>query len=390
MLASSILIVVLLQLPGYNEKSSTASTPADNSSQQSTTASAQQGGDPNHQTQPAEQKKSETANLPWFHEAPIPATTGKPGVFTVETAETLPKGMITVSGYTNKFGRAPGSATILGVGVDAAAGITKKIMAFVQFEPYRHIHIGEPSQLSLRLPPGCSHDVHKAPFYCGEPNPGFLPGNSWQGPAAAYVPDFPFAAYDKSDWGSVTVGGKINFWSETRGDPLSVSLGAALDIPTESAATEAAKFGAQTGTLNYSFTLGLSKTLWNQLVLANNVTYLVTGNPKIGNETLYTPGDEIIFGQGFIFRAQHRLQFMTEYTCTLIQEGHAFGLIGIDTENTSLGPSDAVDGVWGMRWYFLNSMALDAGYRYMLNLHQLNDRSGFTIKVSKVFGWRKQ
>jgi len=25
----------------------------------------------------------------------------------------------------------------------------------------------------------------------------------------------------------------------------------------------------------------------------------------------------------------------------------------------------------------------------MLNLHQLNDRSGFNIKISKVFGWHK-
>ena len=180
----------------------------------------------------------------------------------------------------------------------------------------------------------------------------------------------------------------MNFWSENRGDPLSVSLGAALDIPTERAATELAKFGAQTATIDYSFTLALSKTLWNEMVLANNVTYLRTGNPKIGNETLYTPGDVIIFGQGFIFRPQHRLQLMTEFTCTMIQEGHAFGLIGIDTENTSLGPSDPVDGVWGVRWYFLNSFAVDAGYRYMMNLHQLHDRSGFTIKISKVLSWK--
>jgi hypothetical protein len=103
-----------------------------------------------------------------------------------------------------------------------------------------------------------------------------------------------------------------------------------------------------------------------------------------------TPGDQIIFGQGFIFRAEHRLQLMMEYTGILPQEGHGFGLIGIDTENTSHGPSDPVDGVWGVRWYFLKSAALDVGYRYMLNLRQLHDRSGFTIKISKTFGWPKR
>jgi hypothetical protein len=163
-----------------------------------------------------------------------------------------------------------------------------------------------------------------------------------------------------------------------------------LIIPTESSATELSKFGLQPGTLNYSFTLGLSKTLRREVVLANNVTYLVTRNPHIGTQTLLTPGDEIIFGQGFIFRAQHRLQLMMEYTGILPQEGHGFGLIGIDTENTSQGPNDPVDGVWGVRWYFLESAALDVGYRYMLNLHQLHDRSGFTIKINKTFRWSKQ
>ena len=388
MIACSILMLVLLQLSGSTDKTAAPPQPENTSQQQSLSASAKGADDPDPAPQQPQQPTTETRKPNWYREEPIPATTGKPGIFTVETAETLPKGTITLSGYTNKFGLAPGSATILSVGLDAAVGITKKIMGFIQFEPYRHIHIGEPSQLSLRMPPGCSHDVHAAPLYCGEPNPGFLPGNSWQGPAAAYVSGFPFAAYNASDYGPVTIGGKMNFWSENRGDALSVSLGAALDIPTERAATELAKFGAQTATLDYSFTLALSKTLWNEVVLANNVTYLRTGNPKIGNETLYTPGDVIIFGQGFIFRPQHRLQLMTEFTCTMVQEGHAFGLIGIETENTSLGPSDPVDGVWGVRWYFLDSVALDAGYRYMLNLHQLNDRSGFTIKISKVLSWK--
>jgi hypothetical protein len=197
----------------------------------------------------------------------------------------------------------------------------------------------------------------------------------------------PFAAYNKSDWGPVTLGVKANFWSETRNDPLSVSLRFSFIIPTESSATELAKFGLQSGALNYSFTLGLSKTLRRDIVLAGNITYLVTRNPRINGQTLLTPGDQIIFGQGFIFRAQHRLQVLTELTGTLNQEGHAFGLVGIDTENTSQGPNDPADAVGGVRWYFLPSAALDVGYRYMLNLYQLNDRSGFTIKISKSFGW---
>lgn len=390
MLVCSILMVVFLQLPASSDQAAAAAlSAADASIQQSTSAPAQQqsSGDANAAPQTPQPPQAANPEPGRSKLPPMPATTGTPGLFTVETAESLPKGVFSVSAYTNKFGRAPGSVTILSGGVSFAAGLTNKITVFAQFEPYRHIHIGEPSQLSLRQPPGCLHDVFKAPIYCGVNSGPPIGTNSWHGPAAAYVADFPFAAYNKTDWGPVTLGLKANFWSETRGDPVSVSVGASLMIPTESAATELAKFGTQPGTLNYSFTLALSKTLRQDITLATNVTYLVTRNPHIGSETLLTPGDDVILGQGFIFRAQHRLQFLTEYTCVLGQEGHAFGLSGIDTENTSLGPSNPVDGVWGVRWYFLNSAAVDVAYRYMLNLHQLNDRSGFTIKISKVFGW---
>jgi len=183
----------------------------------------------------------------------------------------------------------------------------------------------------------------------------------------------------------VALGFKVNFWSETRNDPLSVSLRTVFSIPTESAATELAKYRAQTSAFDYSFTLGLSKTFRQGIVLANNVTYVVTGNPKAHSETLLTPGDQTIFGQGFIFPIRRRLQFLTEYTATFFQEGHAFGLVGIDTQNTSSGPSIPVDGVWGVRLNLSNTIALDLGYRYMMNLHQVNDRSGFIFQIIDVF-----
>lgn len=389
MLVGSILIVVLMQAQGSSDRTAIAAASADTSIQQSSSVPTQPSDDSQQPAQKPESSHSTNPEESWYKVPPMPATTGTPGVYTVVTAESLPKGVFTLSAYTNKFGRAPGSATIFGAGVSGAVGLTNKITLFGQFEPYQHIHISDPSQLSLRQPPGCAHDVFNAPIYCGGPAPG--PGwvNSWKGPAASYVPDYPYAAYDKSDWGPVTLGAKVNFWSETRNDPLSVALSFGFVIPTEGAATELHKFGLQSGTMNYSIGLALTKTLWREFTMANNVTYVITRNPQIGNQTLYTPGDEIIFGQAFIFRAQHRLQFLNEYTCEMIQEGHAFGLIGIDTENSSLGPSDPVDGVWGLRWYFSDTAAVDVGYRYMMNLHQLNDRSGFTIKISKVFGWSK-
>ncbi len=391
MLACAMLTLFLLQLPGNHPGAMAQSSALDQSVESAADAATEQEADTSNRTsalpqspEPAQAGASESG---FAKVAPVPAITGTPGLYTVETAETLPKGVFTISAYSNKFGSAPGSVTMLSAGFNAATGLTNKITVFAAFEPYRHLHIGEPLQLSLRQPAGCPHDVFDAPIYCGV-NPG-PHSNTWKGPAAGYVVYAPFAAYNKSDWGPVTVGVKANFWSETRDDPLSVSMRFSLVIPTESSATELAKFGAQSGTLNFSFALGLSKTLGQEILLANNVTYLVTRNPHINGQTLMTPGDQIIFGQGFIFRAQHRLQFPAEFTCVLGQEGHGFGLDGIDTENTSRGPSNPVDLVGGVRWYFVPSAALDVGYRYMLNLHQLNDRSGFTIKISKSFGWSK-
>ena len=323
---------------------------------------------------------------------PAPTINGSPGMFTVETAEALPKGAVAASAYLNRFSRAPGSVSVLSGGVSVSGGLTKKITLFAQFEPYRHLHVAEPSELSLNFPAGCPHNVFKAPIYCSVPTPPnpnpakpLPPQSSWKGPAAAYVPGFPFAAQNVSDYGPLALGFKVNFWSETRNDPLSVSLGADFFIPTESAATELAKHGAQTGTFDYSFTLGLSKTFRRRVVVATNVSYLVTGNPKANGETLLTRGDQITFGQGFIFPIRRRLQFVTEYTMVFFQEGHGFGRIGIDTQNTSHGPSEPVDGIWGLRWNMRSGTSLGLGYRYMLNLHQVNDRSGFIFQISNFF-----
>ncbi len=386
MLVCCLLLLGFLPATGNSQVQATRT--ADNAQTQSvalTSASSGQRSNDRNAQAPAMGPLAGETSAPVV--APVPATTGTPGIFTVESGETLSKRTFTVSAYADKFGEAPGSVTMLGAGFSLAAGLTNKVMLFAQFEPYQHLHIGLPSQLSLRQPATCPHDVFEAPVYCGV-NPGPL-NNTWKGPAAAYVPYSPFAAYNTTDYGPVTVGLKTNFWSETRGDPLSVSMRFSLMIPTESSATELANFGTQPGTLNYSFTLGLNRTL-HDILFANNVTYLVTRNPRIGRQTLLTPGDRIIFGQGFIFRASHRLQVLAEFTGVLPQEGHGFGLIGIDTENTSQGPNDPVDGVWGVRWYFLKSAAIDVGYRYMLNLHQVHDRSGFNIKISKAFALRNR
>ena len=72
---------------------------------------------------------------------PLLATTGTLGLFTTETADTLPRGGVAFSAFGNKFGRMPGSVTIFQLGVDASYGITNRLSIYGGFAPYQHEHI---------------------------------------------------------------------------------------------------------------------------------------------------------------------------------------------------------------------------------------------------------
>jgi len=50
-----------------------------------------------------------------------------------------------------------------------------------------------------------------------------------------------------------------------------------------------------------------------------------------------------------------------------------------DPEHDIWGPRS--DGIWGVRVYILPVTAIDIGCRYMLNLTNATDRSGFVIKL---------
>ena len=53
--------------------------------------------------------------------------------------------------------------------------------------------------------------------------------------------------------------------------------------------------------------------------------------------------------------------------------------------DNSFGARDPVDEVSGLRMYPWKYLAFDVGYRRMLNLRDLNDRSGFVIKIGTAY-----
>ncbi len=301
---------------------------------------------------------------------PMLATTGTIGLFTVETADTLPKGGFAFSVYGNKFGRMPGSVTVFQLGLDFSYGITDRLNLYASFVPYGHTHIGNGNQLSL-APPNSGFGLYPDSIF------PTLPGIGTPG----YVEDFPFAANNDGGLGNVTLGLKFGLLSERQGDPVSFSARNDLIISTRTDLAHLLDNGTQGSPLSDLVSVALSKQ-WSNIITATiNAGYELTRDPRgLGGLPLFHMADQFRTGAGFILFPESRFQPMAEYTTVLFTtSGSSF------TPDTTFGARDPVDGVWGLRMYPWKHMAFDVGYRYMLNLKDLNDRHGFVVKLGTAY-----
>ncbi len=301
---------------------------------------------------------------------PMFATTGTNGVFTVETADTLPKGGFGFSVYGNKFGRMPGSVTVFQLGVGLSFGLTDRLSFYGAFQPYGHTHSGIPSELSL------SNQYHLfAPF----PNTIFptLTGTP------AYVEDYPFAANNNGGVGEVTVGLKFGLLSERRGAPLSLSLRNDFIIPTWGNYQRVFNDGTQSGQFNDMISLAVSKQWSNVMTATWDVGYRFTRDPldPAGTAIAFHMADQFRTGVGLISFPESRIQPMAEYTAVIFTNGFKSSA----TPDTTFGARDPADEVVGFRLYPTRNIAFDVGYRYMLNLKGANDRHGFVVKIGTGF-----
>ena len=291
------------------------------------------------------------------------AFSGGLGLFTIDGGETLPKHGASFEVGVNKFSRDPGSITVLQLGWGVGYGITDKLTALFQFDVHNHVHVDNPAELSLDSGTGGQYGntIYNAIA------PGGLP---------AYVEDYPFAYTNNGGIGAIDVGAKYGFLSERRGDRVSLALRGDIYIPTVRSINDLPTNQSQTGALDFQLGANLSKTLLDDdLVLMGDFGYRSTGNPpaEFNNSPAAVLADQLNVGAGFVAFPQHRLQIMSEYTGTVF--------VGSHTPNTSFGARDPVDTVWGVRVYLTPFAAMDVGYRYMLNLHDVLDRNGFVVKL---------
>jgi hypothetical protein len=315
---------------------------------------------------PQQQAPVGTTRLPNIDINPMPATSGTIGLFTVETGEMLESGW-SFSIYGNRFGRMPGSVVVSNYGINVGWAYRKWVNLYTVFQPEVATQVGNPSQLSLDTPP----NIMQFPQYQNSIYRNLGPGQN-----PAYVEDFPFVSRNDSGPGDVTIGAKFGLLSERNGAPLSLSIRNDAIIPTRYTVNVLLGNGTQTGAFADMVMVATSRNFLNLVLVAANFGYEFTSNPRSGGASEVTLADQIHLGSGFILFPAKRLQFMSEYN------GLVFA--GAATPNTTFGARDPVDGVWGARFYILPQLAIDAGYRYMLNLSNLHDRSGFVINLGIV------
>jgi outer membrane protein OmpA-like peptidoglycan-associated protein len=237
------------------------------------------------------------------------------------------------------------------------------------------VHVGCPGQLSLRSIPlnTC------APVATGIPVPNsFFPVVA--GSAPGYVQDFPFASNNNGGIGNITLGLKYALVSERQGAPVSFSVRNDLIISTKTDLNKLLANGTQGSPLSDMVSLALSKQWSNILTGTFNFGYMFVRAPRDSQgEPLFDMPDQVRTGVGFLMFPESRFQPMMEYS----------GVVFVSAPNTppdtSFGARDPVDGVWGLRMYPWKNIGIDVGYRRMLNLRDLNDRSGFVVKIGTAY-----
>jgi outer membrane protein OmpA-like peptidoglycan-associated protein len=352
---------------GKNMKA--ASPQAPNSTASSSTSTTSESSSTASTTPPKDAQKQKFTPNPdnplesypqWL---PMAAFTGGLGLFTINTGDTLPQHGLAFEAGVNKFSRDPGSITVLQTGWSFGYGITDRLTAFVQFDVHNHVHVDNPAELSL--------DAGTGPQYGNTIYNTIVPGG-----APAYVEDYPFAYTNNGGIGNIDVGAEYGLLSERRGDKASLAVRGDVYIPTVTSIGNLLINQSQSGATDFQLGANLSKTILDDnLVLTSDFGYRIDRNPpaEFNNSPALTRADQINVGAGFLAFPQHRIQIMSEYTGVIF--------VGSHTPDTSFGARDPVDTVWGIRAYLAQYIALDVGYRYMLNLHDVLDRNGFVIKV---------
>jgi hypothetical protein len=303
---------------------------------------------------------------------PMPALDGNPGLFTLETGDIIPKHGFSVGVGLNKLSRMPGNITSLQLIPSTGFGVTNWLSVFFNIDAQDHLHVGNPSQLSLSSVNAGNPQYLNTIYNSVLPSTGFPP---------AYVEDAPFASHNGTGVGEVDLGFKIGLLSERRGKPLSLSIRNDFYLPTKTGLSDLLANQVQYGKFNYGIGVEASKTILHHSMTATaNWAYRFTRNSSytatiggVPETVILRLANQMQVGAGFLIFPDKRFQIISEYSSTIY--------VGGGIQNTTFGPRDPVDNVTGFRLYAWKWAAMTAGYRYSLDLTSHRDRNGFVIQV---------
>jgi outer membrane protein OmpA-like peptidoglycan-associated protein len=299
---------------------------------------------------------------------PVPPLTGTNGLLTIESGEPLPAKTIATTAGVNKFARAPGSVTILNTQVGVAVAFTDRWSAFLDFTPHSHLHVIRATQLSLNpLTLGCP--LVRGTIYRSI--------SCTVNGAASYVEDFPFANHNGGGIGEVTGGIKFNLLSQRRGNPFGLSLRGDLIFQTVNGLSSLLDNESQAGQFNFGLTAAATRSFGQTMEASLNLGVRLTRNPRGGGSELLQQAKQFKAGFGMLMFPRSRFQVISEYGGTVY--------FGTATPNTTFGPRDPMEAIWGVRMYPWKQVAVDIGYRYMINLNGNSDRHGFVAKIGTAW-----
>ena len=299
---------------------------------------------------------------------PVPPLTGTNGLLTIESGEPLPAKTIATTAGVNKFARAPGSVTILNTQLGVAVGVTNRWALFLDFTPQSHLHVIRPTQLSLNpitlTCPQVGSTIYRS-ISCSATG------------AASYVEDYPFANHNGGGVGEITGGIKFNVLSQGRGDPFGLSLRGDLIFQTVNGLSSLLDNESQAGQFNFGLTAAATRKFGQVMEGSINLGVRLTRNPRGGGLELLQQAKQFKAGLGMLMFPRSRFQMISEYGGTIF--------FGNATPNTTFGPRDPMEAIWGVRMYPWKEVAVDIGYRYMLNLNGNSDRHGFVAKIGSAW-----
>ncbi len=278
-------------------------------------------------SQKQEQKKRKSASLD-----------GTTGLFKTWDAETLRKGEANFSAGFDHFNRDPGELVIKRVPAALAIGIVDRLEFFEFIDVQKRVRTY--SSLVYRVPNG------------GTPRPAqTLLGRTYFTNAAPFI-DVPIA----TGRGDTTLGGKLNLFSQERGQPLGLAIAGFVTLPGQKTPTGLDR-GLSTGDYQGGLMYLFSRRAGRIAQLHFNTGLNFVKSPEFGNIKPAQLQNEYLYRGGAAFPTYGTIQVIAEVVGkTYFGKGRTPGL----------NPRSPVDVIVGLRGYPKEWMSLGAGYQASL------------------------